>query len=228
MSTTARPGVVDPVTFEVIRHRLWAINDEQGVIAARLSPSPVVNEAFDFNSALLTSDGRCLYSGVYIVQHASTIDVFVRELIDRWDVSEIHEGDMFFTNDPWSGALHANDGILASPIFWQDEIVCWAGIVMHDDDVGSPVPGSWVVGAEDRFGEAPLFPPIKIAEGFELRADIESAYARNHRTPQVTTLNLRARLASLRITNRRIHELVERYGLATFRACQGQFIDHAE
>jgi N-methylhydantoinase B/oxoprolinase/acetone carboxylase alpha subunit len=207
---------------------LWAINDEQGVIAARLSPSPVVNEAFDFNAALLTPDGRCLYSGVYIVQHASTIDVFVRELLDTWDAPEIREGDMFFTNDPWSGALHANDGILASPVFWHGDIVCWAGIVMHDDDVGSPVPGSWVVGAEDRFGEGPLFPPIKIAEGFELRADIERAYARNHRTPQVTMLNLRARLASLRITNRRIHELIDRYGLETFKACQEQIIEHVE
>ena len=33
------------------------------------------------------------------------------------------------------------------PIFWEGEIVAWAGIVMHDDDVGSPVPGSFVVGA---------------------------------------------------------------------------------
>jgi N-methylhydantoinase B len=228
MSSVEQTHAVDPVTFEVIRHRLWAINDEQGVIAARLSPSPVVNEAYDFNAALLTPDGRCLYSGVYIVQHASTIDVFVRELLERWDPAQIREGDMFFTNDPWSGALHANDGILACPIFSEGEIVCWAGIVMHDDDVGSPVPGSWVVGAEDRFGEAPLFPPIKIAERFELRADIEGAYTRNHRTPQVTMLNLRARLASLRITNQRIHELVERYGLPTFKACQEQIIDHVE
>ena len=29
-------GKVDPVTFEVLRHRLWAINDEQGAIAARI------------------------------------------------------------------------------------------------------------------------------------------------------------------------------------------------
>ena len=27
---------LDPVTFEVIRHRLWAINDDQARMAARL------------------------------------------------------------------------------------------------------------------------------------------------------------------------------------------------
>ena len=226
--TETADTAIDPVTFEVMRHRLWAINDEQGTMAARLSPSPVVNEAFDFNAALLTADGRGLYSGVYIVAHASTIDVFIRQVLERWDPAEIHEGDMFFTNDPWSGALHANDGILAAPIFWDGEIVCWAGVVMHDDDVGSPVPGSWVVGAENRFGEAPLMPPVKMVESFKLRPDLENAFARNHRTPQVTRLNLRARLAALSNTNQRIHELIERYGVRTFLACQERIIEHVE
>jgi N-methylhydantoinase B len=219
---------VDPVTFEVIRHRLWAINDDQAMIAARLSGSPVVYEALDFNAALMTGDGRGLYSGIYIIQHASTIDVFVRKVMEEWGTENMREGDMFFSNDPWWGALHANDGILATPIFWEGEIVSWAGIVMHDNDVGSPVPGSFVVGSEDRFGEAPIFPPIKMAENFELRSDLERAYLRNHRTPELNALNLRARLASMRITHRRIHELIEQYGIEAFRASQEQIIDYVE
>ena len=54
------PMTLDPVTFEVIRHRLWAINDDQAMIAARLSGSPIVYEALDFNAALMTGDGRGL------------------------------------------------------------------------------------------------------------------------------------------------------------------------
>jgi N-methylhydantoinase B len=219
---------LDPVTFEVIRHRLWAINDDQAMIAARLSGSPVVYEALDFNAALMTGDGRGLYSGIYIIHHAATIDVFVQKVIAEWGSQNMREGDMFFSNDPWWGALHANDGILATPIYWQGEIVAWAGIVMHDNDVGSPVPGSFVVGSEDRFGEAPLFPAIKMVEDFELRADIERAYLRNHRTPELNALNLRARLASMRITHRRIHELVEQYGLEAFQASQEEIIDYVE
>jgi N-methylhydantoinase B len=219
---------LDPVTFEVIRHRLWAINDDQAMIAARLSGSPVVYEAYDFNAALMTADGRGLYSGIYIIHHASTIDVFVRRILEEWPAEQIREGDMFFTNDPWWGALHANDGILATPIFWQGQIVAWSGIVMHDNDVGSPVPGSFVVGSHDRFGEAPLFPGIKMVERFELLPDIERAYLRNHRTPEMNALNLRARLASLRITHRRIHELIEQYGLDAFLAAEDEIIDYVE
>ncbi len=221
------PGL-DPITFEVIRHRLWAINDDQARMAARLSGSFIVYEGYDFNAALVTADGRGLYCGVYILQHGATIDEFVRKILDDWSAEEIREGDMFFTNDPWWGALHANDGILAMPIFWDGELVAWSGIVMHDDDVGSPVPGSFVSGAADRFGEAPLFPGIKMVEGFEPLVDVERAYLRNSRTSELNALNMRARVAALRMTYQRIQELIGEYGLTAFRAAQDGIIAYVE
>jgi N-methylhydantoinase B/oxoprolinase/acetone carboxylase alpha subunit len=219
---------VDPVTFEVLSHRLWSINDEQAMIAARVSGSPAIYEAYDFNCALLTPDGQGLFSGMYIIHHAVPIDILVRKILDQWPLDEIREGDMFFTNDPWSGALHANDGILVSPIFDAGEIVCWTGIVMHEQDVGGPVPGSSAPGAKDRYGEAPIFTPIKMVENYQFRRDIEAAFLCNHRTPELNALNLRARLAALTITHRRIHELIGEYGRDTFLALQGDILDYVE
>ena len=219
---------MDPIAFEVIRHRLWAINDDQARMAARLSGSPIVYDAFDFNAALVTADGRGLYTGVYIMHHGATIDFFVRRVLDEWPAAEIRDGDMFFTNDPWWGALHANDGILVMPIFWHGTLVAWSGIVMHDNDVGGPVPGSWVTGARDRFGEAPLFPAVKMVENFEPRWDVERAYLRNSRTPDQNVLNMRARLAALRTTHRRIGELIAQYGCGTFLAAQEGIVEYVE
>ena len=219
---------LDPITFEVIRHRLWAINDDQARMAARLSGSFIVYEGYDFNAALVTADGRGLYCGVYILQHGATIDEFVRLVQAEWPAAEIREGDMFFTNDPWWGALHANDGILAMPIFWHGRIVAWSGIVMHDDDVGSPVPGSFVSGAADRFGEAPLFPAIRMVENFEPLVDVERAYLRNSRVPEHNALNMRARVAALRMTHQRICELIDEHGLEAFLAAQEGIIEYVE
>jgi N-methylhydantoinase B len=219
---------LDPVTFEVIRHRLWAINDEQAMIAARMSGSPVIYEVYDFNAGLLTPDGHGLVAGIYILHHAATIDFFVQRILAEWPADDIHDGDMFFTNDPWWGALHSNDGILVTPIFWEGEIVSWSGLAMHDEDVGSPVPGSFVVGARDGFGEAPLFPVVKMVQDFRLRSDIESVFLRNSRTPEHNALNLRARLASLTVTHRRIHELIADYGVETVLACQREIVEYVE
>ena len=107
---------VDPVTFEVLRHRLWAINDEQGMIAARISGSPVIYEVFDFNTGILTAAGKGVFAGVYIAHHAIPLEMVVSAVKERFG-EDIEPGDMFFTNDPWCGALHANDGVLASPCF---------------------------------------------------------------------------------------------------------------
>jgi N-methylhydantoinase B/oxoprolinase/acetone carboxylase alpha subunit len=219
---------IDPVTFEVIRHRLWAINDDQGRMAARMSASPTVFDAYDFNSALVTADGRGLYTGVYIMHHGSTLDGFVRRVLAAWPAGEIREGDMFFTNDPWWGALHANDGILAAPIFHDGRLEAWSGVVMHDTDVGSPVSSSFVVGARDRFGEAPLFPAIKLVENFVIREDIERAILRNSRTPADNALNMRARVAALTSTHRRINELIADYGVDAFRAASDGIIGYVE
>ena len=60
MSTTD----IDPITLEVLRHRLWMINDEQGRVAAQVSGSPVVYEAKDFNTSLLTPEGDSLFVGI--------------------------------------------------------------------------------------------------------------------------------------------------------------------
>jgi N-methylhydantoinase B len=212
----------------VIRHRLWAINDEQAMIAARMSGSPVIYEVYDFNAGLLTPDGHGLVAGIYILHHAATIDFFVQRILAEWPQQDIREGDMFFTNDPWWGALHSNDGVLVTPIFHGEDIVCWSGLAMHDEDVGSPVPGSFVVGARDSFGEAPLFPVVKMVEDYKLRSDVESIFLRNSRTPEHNALNLRARLASLTVTHRRIHELIDDYGVATFLACQREIVDYVE
>ena len=220
--------MIDPITFEVIRHRLWAINDEQGRMAARLSGAPIIYEAYDLNAALMTADGRGVCCGNYIMHHGSTIDGFVRRVLEEWRADAIREGDMFFTNDPWWGALHANDGILAMPVFREGRLVAWSGIVMHDSDVGGPVPGSFVTGATDRFGEAPLFPAIRMARGFELLADVERAYLRNSRTPEQNALNMRARVAALRATDARLGELCGRYGTDTVIAAQDGVIEYVE
>src|ERR671932_709832 len=109
---------VDLITFEVLRHRLWEINDEMGLIAARISASPTVYESGDFNTAILTRDGRGLFVGVYVIRQASALDLVVQAVIERFGWGGIREGDVFMTNDPWAGALHQMDHAVVAPIFW--------------------------------------------------------------------------------------------------------------
>ena len=43
---------IDPITFEVIRHALWNINEEHGATIQRVSGSPVAMYALDLNPTI--------------------------------------------------------------------------------------------------------------------------------------------------------------------------------
>ena len=219
------PTKLDPVTFEVLRHRLWMINDEQGRVAAQVSGSPAVYEAKDFNTSLLTPEGDSLYVGVYTTRLSLCLNFAVKTVIERLgETVGIEDGDAFVTNDPWCGAAHMNDILMVAPIFWENRLVCWTGLAMHETDVGGPNPGSFTVGTPDVFGEGPLIPIFKMIERGRIREDLEAWVIRNSRTSAVNGLNMRARIAAINRTRERIYEMIEEYGEDTFMAVQDELL----
>ena len=222
-------SAIDPITLEVLRHRLAMINDEQGRVASQLSGSPVVYEAKDFNSALLTPEGEGLFVGIYMTRLSLCLNGFARAVMSLYsDNIGFEDGDAFVTNDPWAGAAHMNDFLMIAPIFSGDRLVCWTGLAMHEVDVGGPNPGSFTVGTPDVFGEAPLIPPVKMVERGRIRKDIEALVIRNSRTSRLNGLNMRARIAAINRTRQRIGEVIAEYGLATIMQAQRGILDLAQ
>jgi N-methylhydantoinase B len=218
---------IDPITFEVMSHRLRAINEEQGITASRISGSPIIYEAFDFNTSIMTKEGDVLFSGFYVLFHSTGLDVAVRSVMEIFG-DDIHDGDMFVSNDPWKGAAHTSDFWVITPIFWEGELLCWSGVAMHDADVGGPVPGGFAIGARTVFEEPPIIPPVKLFVEGKYQKSIEDLLLRNVRLPELNKLNLRARVASQEVARKRIIELVDRYGKEAYLATQEKIISDVE
>ena len=114
---------LDPVTFEVVRHALWNVNEEHGATIQRLSGSPVAMYALDLNPSILTEDAEFVYFGPYMQYMSGVTDTQVKwTLENRSDNPGIRDGDMFLANDPWVGAAHQMDVMLLAPVFWQGEL----------------------------------------------------------------------------------------------------------
>ena len=79
-----RDRAVDPTTFEVLRHRLWAINDEAAVTITRVSGSPIATEGNDFNAGLTTAEGEIVVAGIYVLVHAGSLGRVVRWILDHY------------------------------------------------------------------------------------------------------------------------------------------------
>ena len=69
---------IDPVTYEVIRHNLWQINEEHGATIQRLSGSPVAMYALDLNPSILTEDAEFVYFGPYMQYMSGVTDTQVK------------------------------------------------------------------------------------------------------------------------------------------------------
>ncbi|HEY5757222.1 MAG TPA: hydantoinase B/oxoprolinase family protein, partial [Steroidobacter sp.] len=164
---------VDPITFEVIRHRLLSITDEQAVTLASVSGSSLVNEATDFNTGLYRSFGEVVTMGKTVTFHAASLSLMVKHVIEDCEQSPgIHPGDMFIVNHPHKGALHCPDVGVLAPIFHEGKRIGWTGGCAHQLDVGGMVAGSFASMAKDIRQEGMLIPPVKLVDRGELRTDV--------------------------------------------------------
>jgi N-methylhydantoinase B len=226
MTTTAPTApALDAITYEILRHRLWSINDEAATTIARVSGSPVANESYDFNAALMTADGSVVVIGNYVMAHAAALDCIVEWVQREYTENPgIGPGDMFMTNDPYVGAMHQPDVAVIAPIFDGDRLIAWCGSIVHQSDVGGPVAGSVTAGARSIYQEAIPLAPVKIVEAGRIRKDIENEYLIRSRTADLNALDLRGQVASNNVQTERILALCGRYGTDTVLAAMERLI----
>jgi N-methylhydantoinase B len=221
-------AALDPVTYQVLRHRLWAVNVEAALALQRVSGSPLATEAFDMNTSIMTKDGEVVFVGPYLLTGPMSQGMIVRNILTEYsDNPGIGPDDIFLCNDPYSGAVHQNCVTLVGPITVGERRIGWAGATLHVIDVGGPQAGQVGVGARSIFEEAPVTPPLKIFTDRRLLKDVESEYLRRSRTPELNALDLRAKIAAISTIRRRVGELAERYGVETIDECLERTITDA-
>ncbi|MCC6887562.1 MAG: hydantoinase B/oxoprolinase family protein [Hyphomicrobiales bacterium] len=225
MSATHAPTEVDPITFEVIKHRLWQINDEQSIAIRTISSSPIVVEGNDFNVGLFSEDGQVTTAGIGSLVHVGTIGDALRAIMRG--AGRIRDGDIFLTNDPFLGALHQNDVVLASPLFYNGEIVMWVGNVLHHPDVGGIDEGSFCINARNLYQDPPRY-FFKLVDEGELSPELEHTFVTNSRLPDMVALDLRAQIGAINAAKTRLIALLDERGAPTVRAVMRHSLDLAE
>jgi N-methylhydantoinase B len=219
---------LDPVTFEVIRHRLWTINAAHGDTVTRISGSPVF-ASLDFNMCILTEDGEIVMNAPFIQFLNSGAPYGIKFIMETLsDQPGIEPGDVFLCNDPWVGAVHQMDVLFAAPLFVDGKLFAWATNAGHEYDLGGVVPGGWPQNALDVYYDPVVIAPIKIVEGGILRKDLERMYLRQSRMPDLVALDFRAQLSGCRFTINQIEGLCDQFGSATVKGAMRKIIDNSQ
>ena len=218
---------LDPVTFEILSHRLDSISEEMGIQYMRCSGSNVLITGNDAASAIMQPDGALVAVGPYIVTQGNVLPLIVASTIDHTARDGgVREGDVYICNDPYLGAIHQPDFATVRPVFHDGEMVAWVGASGHQLDTGGMDPGGFAIKAVDVHQEGLRMPPVKLVDRGELRNDILRWIMSQVRDPLVG-LDIKGQLASLESGSRRLAELFEVWGVGTVRAAMARSIQLA-
>jgi N-methylhydantoinase B len=225
MTATETQQRVDPISFEVIRHKLWSINEEGSATMIHVSGSPVVH-ATDYNFGLYAADGEMAVIGVYLLVPIYTGFMAIREFLARFE--DIEPGDVFIINDPYIAAEHQNDVQFCAPFFHDGELIAWIGCMAHQVDLGGMEPGSWCPMASDVYQEGLRIPPGRIIRAGRRNDELWDIIVANSRMPFTVSNDFTAFLAGLKVAEERLRALCDRYGGPMVKAVMEQSIEASE
>lgn len=222
------PSQIDPITFEVIRHKLMAITEEQRITFQSVSGSPVVTEASDYYTGLFMADGTIVTMGYKVVTQGGPMTLSIKKLQEIFPTETIRPGDVFLANDPYRAAVHQNDVQILVPIFYKNGLVAWAGFGAHEVDVGGMDFASWCPKAKNVYQEGIRIAGLKIVEEGHVREDVWQFILDLTRLPHLLDLDLRGMVAAGHVSQKRIAELLDRYGVEVFEAAMMRMLDYSE
>jgi N-methylhydantoinase B len=220
----------DPITLEIIQNSLQAAADEMFAALRHTAMSAIIYEVLDMGTGITDRHGELAGSGAGIPGFVGVLDKTVKRIIAKFNQpGDIEPGDIFATNDPYNGGVtHLNDMVLVMPVFAGDDIVAWTANIAHWNDVGGMVPGSMSTDAKEIFQEGMILSGVKvIARGQPIRS-VFDILTSNCRMPDFLTGDLWAGVASVRVGERRILEIVDKYGKDVFLHALEAYLDYGE
>ena len=223
-------ATLDPITAEIVASGLAYASEEMGIAVRNAAYSPNIKERLDHSCALFDRDGRLIAQAEHIPVHLGSLPWGLRRTLAA--IAEIGEtmrpGDQWVVNDPYLSGTHLNDVTVVRPIFVEGACFGYAANKAHHADVGGAVPGSMPPNALDLFAEGFVAPPFPLMENDRIVASTVALFRANSRTPESRSGDLRAQLAGNVIGERRVLELVERYGAQIVRAATNKAIADSE
>lgn len=209
-------GAKDPITFAVIYNRLLTINREMGITMINTSISPIFAEVHDFSCAICDWANRIVAQVDGVPSHTASAMEAVKA-VSREFGDDIHPGDVFVMNDPYLGGTHLPDVTIMKPIFYDGELQFISINRAHHGDVGGMEPGSYCPNATELFHEGIRIPPLRIYKNEEPIKDVVNLIRINTRMPDDIWVDIKAQVASCKVGEKRILELIDKYGVKKVR-----------
>jgi N-methylhydantoinase B len=222
----------DPIRFQVLYNAFSSIVDEMGALLQKVAFSLVVSEGRDYSGTICTRTGDLVASGsTDLPAHLGTIPFTVKGTLDwikRPPEEFFQPGDVVLVNDPYIGGTHHNDVRAIMPVYLDSRLAAFVQCSAHRTDIGGHVPGTFDPNARSSHGEALAITPVHDVRRGVFDKEVADLVLRNVRMGEVAFGDLLAQIGAVRLGERRLSELADRYGSETVTAAMDQVIGYSE
>jgi len=218
-------SVIDPVRYEILRHRLWVIGEEGRAALQRVSASPIVVQGGECMQSFYDASGRMVLACSGHLRFAAATSDAIKLLIREFGSSPgFYEGDQIFNNDPYVAGSHTYDQMVVMPIFAERRLIGWTASSSHTADTGGLLRGT----ATEIYHEGLRVRALKVVERGQFRDDVCKTIVEQCRDPYYVELDLRSRVAANNVSGARVLRLVEQFGLEFVEAAMRKMIEDSE
>ncbi|MEO6746994.1 MAG: hydantoinase B/oxoprolinase family protein [Caldimonas sp.] len=214
--------------LELVRESLVAVVNEMRANIIHSSYSSIIYEGHDFSCALLGADGKLVAQGLDDNPlHIFAVPYSTARVLDAF-ADDIHEGDIFLHNDPYTGGTHLNDVLMLYPVFDQGRLAMFSATRCHWGDVGGMTPGSLSGRVREIYQEGMRIVPTRICE----RGRMNDAYLEllfcNMRMRQEREGDFRTMLGTSRKAAEHVQRLYRRFGAEAIEGSVAELMRRAE
>ena len=220
-------GDVDAITLELLQETLVSVVREMRANLVATAYSSIIHEAHDFSCVLVDGEGQIVAQAEDNPSHIFPVPWSVREMLTHFE-GDVHPGDVFLHNDPYTGGTHLNDIAMIFPVFVEDALALFPVVRAHWGDVGGTTPGSISGKSTEIFHDGIRIPILKVASRGELVRGVLDLMFANMRVPRERRGDFMSTWGTCKVAERRIREIASKYGLATVRAATRRLLDRTE
>jgi N-methylhydantoinase B len=217
----------DKTELQIFANYCTAAAESMAFTLMRTSHSTFVKETEDFSCMIMTPKGLTVASPKTLgaTWYVGLDFGAVIGMIDSYE-----PGDICMTNDAYSGYVsnHTPDMMMWKPVFHNGEILCFVGGHIHNTDMGGAVPASLSRSLTEIQQEGIRFPPTKVVRRGALNEELMALMVANVRAPDQNRGDMKAQIASLVTGERRVLEIVERFGAESFKLGIEALLDYSE
>jgi N-methylhydantoinase B len=232
---------VDPVKLEIYKSLYSSVAEEMGVSLRRSAFSPNIKERRDYSCAVFNREGVLIAQGDHMPVHLGSMPMSVRAALEQVSIgqgdivvlNDPYAGGTHLPDVTMVAAVFqkggkglkgkrgkARAGELTDPasspsspltLSPAPKPLFYVANRAHHADIGGATPGS-MGRADEIYQEGLRIPPVRLMIEGRVNPDVMRLIAANVRLPEEREGDLTAQLGAIATGQRRLLEIVERYG----------------